>query len=130
MIGSLIVALVLMQQWADRDDSAVDEDDSETVAVSPTVVVVYEVEGSAGGADITLQTPTGTEQVTADLPLMSRAGLRGLRFDFPRGAFVYLSAQKDDVGGVVRCRITVDGYVVSENESTAAYGIASCQGRA
>ena len=63
--------------------------------------------------------------------MTSNAGLRGLTFTFARGDFVSISAQKKaDGGGNITCRITVDGEVISENTSSAAYGIASCSGSA
>ena len=49
--------------------------------------------------------------------------------EFGPGEFVYISAQNEGEYGSVTCRITVDGVVVSENTSSGAYGIATCEGR-
>jgi hypothetical protein len=97
---------------------------------APSVVTVtYEVEGTVRWADVTLETPSGTSQQTPDVPLVSAAsGERGLRFTFPSGSFAYIAAQKKGAGGTITCRISVDGRVVSENTSSAAYGIAVCKG--
>ena len=101
-------------------------------ATSGTVEVLYEVEGSVPFASVTLVTPTGIEQIEPDVPLVTRAGATGLTYRFGRGEFVSLSAQKtaNRGGGRITCRITVDGRVVSENTSTADFGIASCDGSA
>jgi hypothetical protein len=97
-------------------------------ATRPTVHhVVYFVDGTARGADLTLSTPTGLSQQSADVPVINRQGLRGLRFVFPPGARLYLSAQNSGVGSI-DCRIEVDGKIVSRNESAGAYSIVTCQG--
>lgn len=102
--------------------------DTPPPAVS-TVEVLYEVEGSVKWADLTLETPTGTTQLTPDVPLRTKAGDTGLTYTFRNGDFVYLSAQMKDDFGSITCRISVDGVVISENTSTASFGIASCEGQ-
>ena len=91
--------------------------------------VVYEVEGdNTSWASVTIRTPTGTIQGSPDLPMQTKSG-ELLTFQFDVGEFVYISAQNKDEYGSVTCRITVDGEVVSENTSSGAYGVASCEGR-
>ena len=94
--------------------------------------VVYEVEGDGEHvytADVTLRSLTGTVQGTPDMPMVPKAGGGpGMTYEFGRGEFLYVSAQKKTALGSITCRITVDGEIVSENTSTAAYGIATCEG--
>ena len=98
------------------------------VEMMKPVEVLYEVEGTAPSASLTIESPSGTEQAKISLPLTNKSGTLGLTLKFNRGAFVYVSAQNEDDFGSVTCRITVDGQVVSENTSTGEYGIASCKG--
>jgi hypothetical protein len=93
--------------------------------------VVYLVLGSADSASITISTPTGQSQQDIDVPLMNQEGQRGLHFSgFSSGDFLYVSAQNTDDSPFsnIRCKIKVDGVVISDNESDAEYGIATCQG--
>lgn len=112
-------------------------------ALPTTVKVVYEVVGTATGADITIETGSGTSQQSISVPLTSKSsGSTGLTFTMKRGAFVYISAQNKgkmrkganvadkDFYGSLTCRITADGTVISENTTTSQYGIASCKGSA
>lgn len=99
--------------------------------VNSTVTVLYEVEGSTDYADVTMETPTGTEQISPDVPMVRESdGRPGLEMEFEPGDFVYLSAQNNRGYGTVTCRITVDGVVISENTSRGGYAIASCEGSA
>lgn len=98
----------------------------------PLPTVVYELDGTAAAADITIETPTGTtQQQGVDVPLTTKGGGKGLTIrGFSPGAFVYLSAQNTGGYGSLTCRIKVDGDVVSENTATGAYAIATCKGTA
>ena len=111
-----------------------DEPETELPDVPSTVSVTYEVEGESSSdypyADLTMSTPTGTEQITADLPLTNQAGGSGLTRDFPRGAHVYIAAQMSESGTWVTCRIKVGETVISENTSRSRFGIATCSGTA
>lgn len=121
LAAGVVVAQIVQSQ---------DEGPTTTIDLSSlTSAVVYELDGSVNYADITIVTPDGMEQITADVPLMNRNGDVGLHLTFPAGEFVSISAQKPGERGTLTCRIKVDGRVVSENTSTAAYGIASCDGR-
>lgn len=96
-----------------------------------TVTVLYEVEGSTDYADVTMETPTGTEQISPDVPMVRKSdGQPGLAMEFEAGEFLYLSAQNNRGYGAVTCRISVDGAVVSENTSRGGYAIATCEGSA
>ncbi len=98
-------------------------------AMAP-VDVEYEVEGSATSVNITMETPSGTSQGSDKaVPLRTDAG-NGITLSFSRGSFVYISAQNQGESGTVTCRITVDGKIISENTSSGAYSIASCDGQA
>lgn len=120
------VVLGLMIRVTSRDEQG-----AQGIPASTVSTVRYEVEGSVKWADVTMQTPTGTSQITPDVPMVQAAnGTPGLTFKFPAGSFVYIAAQKKGAGGIITCRITVDGYVVAENSSSAAYGIATCKGSA
>jgi hypothetical protein len=126
----LIVAAAiwaLFSVW--RDGREADATDPPAPTTRSVATVLYEVEGSVEWADVTLRTPTGTEQLTPDVPLHTKSGKTGLTYEFPAGGFVYIAAQMKDSFGTIRCRITVNGIVVAENESSADYGIAQCQGR-
>lgn len=105
---------------------------SDTTPYGSTVEVLYEVEGTASGTNITLQSATGTVQANDKaVPLASKAtGKRGMTYTMPRGHFVYLSAQNTGSSGSITCRITVDGTAVSTNTSSGGYAIASCNGTA
>lgn len=91
--------------------------------------VLYEVEGTTSRASVTLETSTGTQQSTINVPLKNKSGGIGVRTSMEAGDFAYLSAQNKERGGEISCRITVDGDVISENTSTGGYVIASCSGR-
>lgn len=97
----------------------------------PPHKVRYLLTGSAESADITIQTPTGTsQQQGVDLPLHTDDGNRGLIFyGFGYGDFVYISAQNTGDYGSLTCQIEVDGTVISQNQASGAYAIASCQGQ-
>ncbi|WP_426938582.1 hypothetical protein ACQCSV_13565 [Pseudarthrobacter sp. S3] len=112
-------------------------------ALPSTVNVLYEVVGTATGADITIETGDGTSQQSISVPLKSKStGANGLSFTMKRGAFVYISAQNKgnmrkgasvsdaDFYGSLTCRISVDGTIISQNSTTSKYGIASCKGSA
>lgn len=105
---------------------------SSYVAPSTTVDVLYEVDGSATGTNVSLATPTGTVQLNDKaVPLGNRsAGTRGVHYQMPRGHFVSLIAQNTGSSGFISCKITVDGVVVASNTSSGGYAIASCCGTA
>ncbi|MEU8199522.1 hypothetical protein AB0C10_37635 [Microbispora amethystogenes] len=87
-----------------------------------TVRVVYEVAGTARGVDVTVETATGTEQGSGKaVPLRVEYPMRS-------GQPAYISAQNTGEFGRVSCRISVGGRVISENESSGGYTIATCHG--
>lgn len=108
--------------------------------ISPKVEVRYEVDfettrpqwvKNGPTADITYETPTGSQQQSADLPVKSKTtGGEGLSLSFDAGSFVYISAQKDENYGDVICRIYADGVLISENSASGKYSIATCKGTA
>lgn len=97
---------------------------------SSTVSVLYEVEGTATAANLTLESGTGTvQQNDKAVPLRTTSG-KGLKATMLRGDFAYISVQNQGAIGTVTCRITVDGVVISTNTSSGAYAIVSCSGSA
>jgi hypothetical protein len=133
-IASALIALLFAATGCGGGDSGPDPDEVERLTrlleeEYSQSEVLYEVEGTVAYADVTMQTPTGTRQETPDVPMTLKSGEQGVTYSFDPNEFVYISAQKKDTSGTITCRITVDGEVVSENTSTAAYGIASCKGR-
>jgi hypothetical protein len=106
--------------------------DTTVAPAGHTVIYNAEGEGARGirTASYTIETLNGSEQGVTNLPLKAKNGSTGLTLPgFKTGAFVYLSVQNRDASGSVTCRITVDGYVVSENTSVGGYTIATCKGR-
>jgi hypothetical protein len=91
-----------------------------TESETTTQSVVYEFAGTAVNGSITYGTPTGQEQKDIALP-----GSISYRTD---GTFQTWTSLVQNMGdsGEVTCRIKVDGRVVAENTSSAAYGIATC----
>jgi hypothetical protein len=93
-------------------------------AVSPTVRVDYVITGTASRASLTYVNATGNiEQRDGTIPWE-------LRLDMPRGSFVSVSAQNQGASGSISCKIMVDLKVTEETNSSGAYKIASCSGRA
>lgn len=86
--------------------------------------VLYEVEGTAWSASVTMRTNSGSEQANIDVPLESRSGTTGLWLQ-ATNMTPYLSAQATSSGSIT-CRITVKGTVVSENTSSGRGSIATC----
>lgn len=107
------------------------EDDEPTRGVEPPrrAQVVYYLEGTVPYVDATIATPTGSSQMSPDLPMHTKDGIPGLAFDFPPGGFAYISAQLQGGYGSVTCRIVIDGTTVSKNTATGTYQIATCQSR-
>lgn len=104
-----------------------------------TVTVRYEVDSTDGKpaygskhgylvADVTMTSPTGTVQASPDIPMTRKTGETGAEYEFTRGEFVYVSAQKKDYYGDIVCRIYVDDVLISENRSTGKYAVVTCDG--
>ena len=94
--------------------------------------VVYEVTGDGATAgNITYMTLTGgnmgTEQANAaPLPFTKEVPLEDAGM-FEASSFT-LTAQADDSGTTISCKITVDGEVKAEQTSTGPYAVVSCSG--
>jgi len=86
--------------------------------------VLYQVEGTAATASITMRTNSGTEQAEISVPLKTKSGATGI---WIQGTNMnpYLSAQATSAGSIT-CRITVKGEVLSENTSSGRGSIATC----
>ncbi|MGI5155859.1 hypothetical protein [Microbispora sp. CA-102843] len=90
--------------------------------IGSNIPVFYDVTGTAAAVSLTVRTATGTEQASgASLPVH-------LSIPMSSGDFVYVSAQNAGESGTVSCSITVGGRVISSNESSGAFAIASCEG--
>lgn len=125
-----VITYVAVDQ-ADRRDRESDARVDELVDAMSAATITYEVGGTSNQADVTAETPSGTDQLTVDIPLMAKEGGRGVEMTFQRGDFVYISAQNTDAVGTVTCKITAsDGSVISESQSSLDYGIATCDGTA
>ncbi|MDQ0865712.1 hypothetical protein [Arthrobacter globiformis] len=123
---SLLAAVMLV--LAGCGGSSAERSSSNSKSVNLTSEVLYEVEGTQESASVTYETPTGTSQADLDIPMKRKSSSApGLLLTFNTGEFVYISAQGRDSSGSVRCRITVDGTVISENIASG-YGIATCKG--
>ena len=104
---------------------------SPTVPKSSVVTVRYRTEGSAPYGDITYATPTGTgQQSKSEIPMKTKSGNIGLSYKMSSGDYLYLSVQNGTEEGSVVCIIEVNGVEVARNESSGAFSIASCSGRA
>ncbi len=128
VVGAIVIAVIVAVATGSGDDS----DSSATFDdVAPLVHVVYELDGTASSADITIQTDSGgtSQQQGVDVPLRNKAGGEGLRFTFDGGEFVYISAQNNG-SGTLTCRIKADGVVISENTASGEFAIATCEGTA
>jgi hypothetical protein len=125
---AFVIIIGMISWWigsASNHSSDNSSDDSDTSTDSS---VVYEVRGTDNSASVTMETPSGTVQNDVDVPMMNKSGTEGVRFPASSGTFIYISAQKADASGTVECIIQVDGETVSDNTSSAEYGIASCKG--
>lgn len=93
--------------------------------------VVFDVDGTATGADLTFSSGGGIQQAAGKaVPLTNtETGAPGFRFTAPSsGTPLYLSAQNTGDSGSITCRITVGDRVISENTSDGGYTITTCQG--
>lgn len=135
LIGLALVVVVVIGIWSSLNKSSASNSSVSSSSGSTyktTVEVLYEVEGTATGTDITLESGTGTMQLTGKaVPLANKTtGKRGLTATMSRGAFAYISAQNTGKSGTITCKITVDGVLISTNTSSGSYAIASCKGKA
>jgi hypothetical protein len=89
-----------------------------------TVAVEYALEATSG-SDVTYATANGGTEQMSDLA----TGVVSWEM-FDTGSFVYLSVQASSRNSTVSCEIRVGGRVVSRNESTGDFVIASCDGEA
>jgi hypothetical protein len=95
--------------------------------------IVYDVLGSAPGANLTYRTLTGTEQQSnLAVPLANNAGHRSpIRLGpVPSGTFLYISAQNSGAYGSVTCVIREGKRVLSRNTASGQAAIATCQAEA
>jgi hypothetical protein len=111
----------------DKPDSAEDHGN----VIGP-VTISYDVGGTATWGDVTIETPTGTEQFSPDIPMSNKhTGKRGLKLKFWPGDFVYISVQNNTTLGSVTCTIHAsDGETISHSASSVDYGVATCDGTA
>jgi hypothetical protein len=101
---------------------------SDTAPSAQLHEVTYQVGGSATGADITIETPSGQSQHQGvAVPMTTSNGTAGLIFHMQSGAFVYIAAQNTG-DGTISCSISVDGVVTLTNTSSGEFAIATCSG--
>jgi hypothetical protein len=91
------------------------------------VTVFYTVSDSAGSElSLTYTNADGnTEQRKVTVEALSPWELK---LEMERGDFVYISAQRGDGTGTVRCTITAGGERIERAESEGEFVIASCSG--
>jgi hypothetical protein len=131
--AAVVLVLVLLAGCGGSSGSSSTEPTSTPASYTPPspTKIVYEVEGVATDATVTMATPTG--QTQEDIPDLAIDVNKHQRWTFNADefsglGFLYISIQGGDEYTSVTCRIKVGGEVVSENSSNAAYGIATCQG--
>jgi hypothetical protein len=120
--GLLVVAAVMLLVHRNSERSPSNDELAQL-----SHVALYELEGTATSANVTMATPTGISQFAADVPMHSKSGAVGLRQQVQSGQVLSLAAQQDMGGTTITCRITVDGVVVAENTSTGQFSIATCE---
>jgi len=81
--------------------------------------VQYRVSGSAQSADITIETPSGTEQRPVSIPWTSPS------YTFRGMDHAYISAQNSGETGTVTVELIVNGATLKKASSSGAYTIAS-----
>lgn len=136
IVGFLVAIIIIAQQRGGPVNDAVgaagpsDSYSSAAYSAPAPEMVRYEVDGDGGatGAMVTYATPDGQQQHTIDLPMTNQAGGTGVQFPYSDDEFLYVSAQNQDEYGSITCRIYVGDQKVSENTSSGAYAIATCQG--
>lgn len=99
----------------------------EEVAPVEDPTITYVVSGDIRTADLTFQTEGGTSQRAVKI------GDKAIEVQMPTGEFVYLAAQNSDPksAGEIACSIRAsDGSTISENTSSGAFAIATCEGEA
>jgi hypothetical protein len=106
------------------------EDSGGGTRANRTYDVMYQVDGTATSADLTLTTANGgtSQQQDVALPIKNSAGQDGLHITVTKGTFVYISAQNNG-GGTITCHIFINGLEAISNTSSGEYTIASCSGR-
>lgn len=100
------------------------EDTHENGLPSALNQITYAVTGEGvTTAEITITNQSGgVDQRLVDLPWNAT-------FNAPSGAFIYVAAQKKTVHGSLQVKISVNGNVLQEADSNAAYGIATASGQ-
>lgn len=124
MRGTLPIALLLLAGCTASPPATVPE-----VTYTPKIhTYVYYVTGTAGGADVTYTTGSGTSQGSVDIPMKNKSGTYGIQMTSENAPdFLYISAQNTGEYGEVTCRIQMDDVVLAENTASGAYMIATCQ---
>ena len=94
-----------------------------------SVDVVYYLDGTATGADLTYTDGSGNiqQQTGVGVPMVRESdGEPGMRVTAQRGAFVQFSAQNTGDSGDLNCSIEADGRVINTGHSSGGYAIVSC----
>ena len=91
-----------------------------------THAIVYNLSGTAQGADVTYVTPDGNTEERSDVALP----MDGLDYEIDPGGFLYLSAQNTGPSGTLTCTITEDGIEVARQTTSRGYSTVTCQASA
>lgn len=124
VLAGVILLVIVVGGCAALIGGVANEVDKEMKKDAATVVAVkYEVMGGQG-ADITFSTDGGGEvsqENGAKTPWSKTVKIKGDPF---LNTYSVLAQNKG--GGTIRCKITVDGEVVKENQSKGQFAIADC----
>lgn len=123
ILAWLLAALVVGGVWTMTDGPPGSKTESSR-SQAPAVIrkhVQYSVEG-VGQAMVTYTNQTGgTDQMLVSVPW-------AYEFVAAPGAFLYISAQKQQEYGVIGVQIVVDGIPIQNATASAQYGVASANG--
>lgn len=122
----LLGALVVVVACEAESEAAADPTDTPQVM---TRAVTYIVTTSFSNHEVSLtyQNATGNSEQLQTV-VQGREWKETFRAD--PGEFLYVSVQNRVESGTVACKIVVDGVVVEDAESSGAFVIATCSGRA
>lgn len=122
--AALAAAAILTLAGCSSSPGTISASSPATPYVPPTYT--YEVEGIADDATVTLATPNGQEQHTIKNLSVEANAKQRWTFTEPM-PFLYVSVQGGSEITDVTCRIKMDGQILAQNTSDAAFGVATCQ---
>jgi len=79
--AAVLLVVMCAAGCAGEGDTPSPVSDADMAEFLGTVQVTYRLSGTVDWADVTMETPTGTDQFTPDIPLMTNSGELGLTKD-------------------------------------------------